>query len=132
MEVTIQLKLSLILASALSSFLLGGLWYGPLFGAAWRRSLGRSADELDTRAMRRVFLFSFLLAVVAATTMAVFLGPQPELINGLVTGLGAGIGWLFPLLGILYLFEARPFAALLINGTYCTLALMLMGAILSN
>ena len=43
MEVTIQLKLSLILLAALSSFLLGGLWYGPLFGKAWQRSIGAAA-----------------------------------------------------------------------------------------
>lgn len=44
MEVTIQLKLSLILLAALTSFLLGGLWYGPLFGKAWQRSLGAAAS----------------------------------------------------------------------------------------
>ena len=116
MEVSIQLKLSLILLAALSSFLLGGLWYGPLFDKAWQRSLGAAADGLDSRSMGKVFGFAFLLAVVTATTLSAFLGPEPELVNGVVIGFSAGLGGFVPLLGTLYLFEARPFSALLING----------------
>ena len=131
MEITIQLKLSLILIAACSSFLLGGLWYGPLFGKACHRSLGANAEALAGRSMRKVFVAAFLLALVVATTMSVFLGPEPALTHGLLMGFGAGIGWLIPLLAILYLFEARPAAAVFINGGYCTLALTLIGAILT-
>jgi len=37
-----------ILIAAASGFLVGGIWYGPLFGKAWQRAIGLSDDELKS------------------------------------------------------------------------------------
>ena len=45
---TVTVNLLAVIAAALSSFVLGGLWYSnALFGAAWRRGRGaeRSGDH---------------------------------------------------------------------------------------
>lgn len=50
-----------VIVAALSSFLLGGLWYStPLFGAAWRRAA--AGPEIQGHPAR-VFGLSFLFAL---------------------------------------------------------------------
>ena len=121
--------LSVIVAS-ISSFLVGGIWYGPLFGKAWMRAFGFTESDLNTRNMPKVFGLSLLLAFVAALNLELFIGVNADMSYGLIAGFLAGFGWGATLLGILYLFENRSFKAFLINAGYCILALTLMGGIL--
>lgn len=121
--------LSVIVAS-ISSFLVGGIWYGPLFGKAWMRAFGFSESDLNNRKMPKVFGLSLFLAVVAAMNLELFIGVNADMSYGLIAGFLAGFGWVATLLGILYLFENRSFKAFLINAGYCIVALTLMGGIL--
>ena len=121
--------LSVIVAS-ISSFLVGGIWYGPLFGKAWMRAFGFSESDLNNRKMPKVFGLSLFLAVVAAMNLELFIGVNADMSYGLIAGFLAGFGWVATLLGILYLFENRSFEAFLINAGYCIVALTLMGGIL--
>lgn len=121
--------LSVIVAS-ISSFLVGGIWYGPLFGKAWMVAFGFTEAFLRKRSMSKVFGLSLLLAFVAALNLELFIGVDANMSYGLVAGFLAGFGWVATLLGILYLFENRSFKAFLINAGYCIVALTLMGGIL--
>ena len=121
--------LSVIVAS-ISSFLVGGIWYGPLFGKGWMHAFGFTESDLNTRNMPKVFGLSLLLAFVAALNLELFIGVNADMSYGLIAGFLAGFGWVATLLGILYLFENRSFKAFLINAGYCILALTLMGGIL--
>ncbi|MBR9776215.1 MAG: DUF1761 domain-containing protein [Cytophagales bacterium] len=121
--------LSVIVASV-SSFLVGGVWYGPLFGKGWMHAFGFTESDLNTRNMPKVFGLSLLLAFVAALNLELFIGGNANTSYGLIAGFLAGFGWVATLLGILYLFENRSFKAFLINAGYCILALTLMGGIL--
>lgn len=121
--------LSVIVAS-ISSFLVGGIWYGPLFGKAWMHAFGFTESDLNIRNMPKVFGLSLLLAFVAALNLELFIGVNADMSYGLTAGFLAGFGWVATLLGILYLFENRSFKAFLINAGYCILALTLMGGIL--
>ncbi|WP_339922228.1 DUF1761 domain-containing protein [uncultured Cyclobacterium sp.] len=121
--------LSVIVAS-ISSFLVGGIWYGPLFGKPWRHAFGFTETDLNTRNMPKVFSLSLLLAFIAALNLALFIGANADMAYGLMAGFMTGLGWVATLLGILYLFENRSFKAFLINAGYCIVALTLMGGIL--
>jgi len=119
-----------VLAAALSAFLLGGLWYSPaLFGKSWQRAAGLSDEQLKAGNPGKVFGGSFVLALVAAATFAMFLGKLPV---GTATayGLCAGLTWVAASFGINYLFERRPFGLFLVNGGYHTLQFTLYGLIL--
>lgn len=119
-----------VLCATLSAFIVGGLWYGPLFGKAWMNAFGFDEEYLKKRSMAKVFVISILLILFAATDLAMFIGPEGNLTYGLFAGFFAGFGWVATFLGVLYLFENRPFKAWLINAGYCTVSLTLMGAIL--
>lgn len=119
-----------VLLSAISSFLIGGIWYGPFFGKAWMREFGFSEEDLKKRSIPKVFGLSLVLAFIAAITLELFIGNQADLLYGMMAGFFAGLGWVATFLGILYLFEMRSLKAYLINSGYCILSLTIMGAIL--
>lgn len=121
--------LSVILA-AVSSFLVGGIWYGPLFGKAWMKAFKLTEEELVNRNMTKVFGLSFLLTLVAAINLEMFIGADASVSFGAFAGFAAGLGWVATFLGILYLFERQSLSGFFINAGYCISALTLMGVIL--
>ena len=127
-----EINLWAVLVAALSSFLLGGLWYSPLlFGKAWQREVGLSDETLAQANMARIFGLSFVLSLVAAFVFALFLGPRPPVALGLGAGASAGSCWVASSFGINYLFSRRSLKLFAIDGGYHTLQFTLIGAILA-
>ncbi|MDD9890984.1 MAG: DUF1761 domain-containing protein [Gammaproteobacteria bacterium] len=116
--------------AALSSFMVGGIWYGPIFGHAWMEAFNLTEEDLAKRNMPMVFGVSLLLALIAAINLEMFIGAEATLAFGSFAGFAAGLGWVAAFLGIIYLFENQSMKAYLINAGYCVVALTLMGAIL--
>src|SRR5690606_20132791 len=54
-----------VVAAAVSAFVLGGIWYGPLFLKAWSREAG-IAMEANKRHPAQVFGLAFAAALVSA------------------------------------------------------------------
>ncbi len=121
-----------VLAAALSTFILGGLWYSPLlFGRAWMRANGFSHDDVQAFSKARMFGWSFLFALIMAANLAMFLNaPDTNLTWGIAAGLLAGFGWVALAIGVISVFENRSWKYILINGGYMILAFMIMGAII--
>jgi hypothetical protein len=120
-----------IVAAALSGFLIGGLWYGPLFGRRWQTASGMTAEALAGRNMVQVFGVSFLLLLISAIMLALFIGPGKPVSFGLLAGGAAGVGWVATAFGVVYLFERRSLAQWLVNAGYFVATLVAMGAILA-
>ena len=97
-----------VLVSALSAFLLGGLWYSPvLFGKAWMAATGKSEAELQKGSPAVIFGTSFVLALMQAAVFALFLGARPAIGFALGAGVSAGFCWVAAGMGINDLFERR-------------------------
>lgn len=125
-----QLNIWAILAAAVSAFVVGGLWYSPvLFGNAWKRANLFKDDPGPAGA--KVFIVSFVLTLVMAVNLAMFLNdPKTTVAWGAAAGFLAGFGWAAMGIGIVALFERRPWTYTVINGGYLTVALVIMGAII--
>lgn len=121
-----------ILVAAASAFLVGGLWYSPvLFGPFWKRANRFSEDPPP--ATGKVFAISFALSLVMALNLAMFLNdPKTTLAWGATAGFLAGFGWVAMGIGVVSLFERRPWSYVIVNGGYLTVTLVLMGAILGG
>jgi uncharacterized membrane protein YpjA len=120
-----------ILAAAVAGFVVGGLWYSPaLFQRAWVGAAGVDEARLAAGGAGKVFGVSFLLLLLAAFVLAMFLGPQADFAFGVVAGLLVAVGWVATSLGVLYLFERRPLAHFWINAGYLAVTFAAMGAIL--
>ena len=116
--------------AALSAFLLGGLWYSPaLFANRWMRLTGQSEETLKGGTMALIFGGAFVLNLIAAYVLAMFLGDLPWR-YGALYGLAIGLCWVATSLGVNYLFERRPLGLWLINAGYFILQFTAMGAII--
>jgi len=119
-----------VIAAAASSFLLGGLWYSAFFAKAWAGAAGLTDDQVKNGNMGLIFGGSFVLALIASASFAVFLGPDVDAATGALYGLTAGLCWVAASFGINYLFERKNLRLFLINGGYHTLQFTLIGLIL--
>jgi hypothetical protein len=119
-----------ILIAPLSGFLIGGLWYGPLFGKAWMRATGITEAQVRAQNKAKTYGGVFFLNLIASVSLAMFIGPSGTLQFGLIAGLLTGLTFISVALGVTYLFESRPFSLFAINAGYQTLLFAAMGAIL--
>ena len=126
-----NVNLIAVLLCAISSLVLGGIWYSPLlFAKAWQRAAGLSDEQAKSGNMAVIFGGAFVLSLVAAFVFAMFLGRNFGLGPAIGAGASAGLCWVGAAYGISYLFERRPLALWLINGGYHTLQFTLFGLIL--
>jgi hypothetical protein len=123
-----------ILVAAISTFLLGGLWYSPaLFSKAWMMEMGLSeaaCKERDKSGLGRIMGVAFVLELIMAFTLAAFIGPKASLAFGTFAGAAAGFGWVALSIGVTYLFEQKSLRLFFINAGYHGVAFTIMGAIL--
>lgn len=124
-----DINLLAVLLAALSAFVLGGLWYSVLFGRQWMALTGQSEEGLKSGNPALIFGGAFLLNLIAAAVLAMFLGPMPVKYATLA-GFSVGLCWVATSFGVNYLFERRPVGLWLINAGYCTLQFTAMGAII--
>jgi hypothetical protein len=118
-----------VLVAAASTFLLGGLWYGPLFGRPWMAASGMTEERARQGNMAKVFGVSFLLQLAAAAVLAMFVGPDSDAMFGLLAGLSVGLFWVSAAFGVVYLFEQRSFAHWAVNAGYHVVSYSIMGVI---
>lgn len=121
-----------VLVATLASFVIGGLWYSPaLFANAWMKETGLTDEQLKKRSMGMVFGLAFLLTLIMAVNLAMFLSAgSPDLVWGMTAGALAGIGWIGLAFGVTYLFESKSLKLLLINAGYHAVSFIVMGAII--
>lgn len=117
-----------VLLAALSSFLIGGIWYNALFVKKWQNLTGLKEKDLQ-KGMGKVFAGSFILSLVMALNLAFFIGAESASF-GLFAGFAVGLGWIAAAFGINYLFERRPFALFAINAGYNVVSASVMGLII--
>lgn len=126
-----SLNWAAVAAAALSAFVIGGLWYSPmLFGKVWMRANRFTDEDLKRGNQALIFGASFLLALIAAVFLGMFIGPQADTAFGATAGFMAALGWVATFVGIHYLFERKPFALFAVNAGYSIVALTVMGLIL--
>lgn len=115
---------------AVSSLVIGGLWYSPaLFAGTWQQAAGLSDEQAKSGNPALIFGGTFVLSFVAAAVFAMFLGTEMSLKAATAAGFSAGLCWVAASFGINYLFEHRPLRLWLINGGYHTLQFTAFGLI---
>ncbi len=121
-----------VLVAAISTFILGGLWYSPLlFGKRWLRVNNFSEADLESFSKARMFGWSFLFALIMSLNLAMFLAaPNTNVTWGAIAGALAGFGWVAMALAIVGVFENKSWQYILINGGYMVVAFITMGAII--
>src|SRR5688500_6735002 len=105
-----ELNYLAILLAALSTFLLGGLWYSPdVVGKDWMKENGFTEESMKGGNMIKIFGLAFVLGLISAINLAMFMGPDKDVSMGAAYGFAAGFGWVATFVGTHYLFERRSF-----------------------
>ncbi|MCC6934122.1 MAG: DUF1761 domain-containing protein [Candidatus Yanofskybacteria bacterium] len=123
-----------VFAAAVAYMVIGYLWYGPLFGARWRRLQGLSDEAM--RSMPLSAGQAMGIGFVSALLMAFVLGQFAVLWGALTVGDAIALAfWVW--LGFVvttqagsWLWEGKPFALLALNGAASLVSFVAMATIL--
>lgn len=120
-----------IFVAAASGFLIGGIWYGPLFGKAWTREHGFGEDDLKNADMLKIYGLVFAFALLSA----VFLGHLLAHFGAMSTrstmmiSVGVALGFIIPAIGTNYLFSRASGRLFAIDAGYWLAFYGAMGAV---
>lgn len=118
-----------VIAAAVSAFVLGGIWYGPLFKRAWCREAGIDPDSAPPHPAR-IFATAFGCSLLAALMFAIFLGPEASAADGFGAGFVVGLFFVAMSFGINYAFAQRSIKMWMIDAGYHIAQFSLYGLIL--
>ncbi len=125
-----QINILAVIAAAVSSFMLGGLWYSPaLFGPTWQREAGDMRKSEGSHPAK-VFGVSLLFALLAAFVYAFLIPAATSALHAATQGLAVGAGMVVACFGINYQFANRSAKLLFIDGGYHTVQFLIYGLIL--
>jgi hypothetical protein len=129
-----------VLISAIAAVVIGGLWYGPLFGKMWMKLAGISKEGMKSMALSPLqamvggFIVSFLMAYVLAH--GIVFGNAYTNMSGMTGGLMGAfwywLGFIVPVTAGVFLWEGKSAKLWLLNAAYYLVSLSVMGAILSS
>lgn len=121
-----------VLVATVLGFLLGGLWYGPLFGKAWLKAVGKTEDELGKPGV--AMGLSFIAQVVSAVGLACLV--QALNLNGLGDGImiGAliGVAFIATAMGSDMAFSGAKPSLWMIQSGYRICYMVIMGVVLAG
>lgn len=118
-----------VLLCAVSTFVLGGLWYSPvLFARSWQRLVGVSDEQQRTTA-QRTFAVAGVSALLFSANLGFFVGGSSTLAFGAMAGFATGL-FMACAITTSYVFGRRPAALIAIDAGYHVAAATLGGTII--
>lgn len=117
-------------AGGVTYFMIGWLWYGPLFGKAWMKEKGMEEHPEPPEPVN--FVYSLVLQVMAAISLGLFmtaLGIGTAL-GGLFIGLAAGAGFVLTTVGVNGIYNDMSLRLFAIDGGYHLIGFAAAGLII--
>lgn len=126
-----------VLGAALSSMILGSLWYGPLFGKLWIKLSGVNPDKAAKDKMGQLYAIaavgSFVQAYILSHSLSFaqkYMGTS-GLSSGLSTGFWMWLGFVATVTLGNVLWYGQSWKLWLLTNAYYLISLLVMGAILA-
>lgn len=129
---TININHWAVIVAAVSTFILGGLWWSPLmFEKAWKRENNFTDEFLKKGNMPKIFGLSFIFTLIMSYNLAFFLNDTKiDAGMGALYGFLTGFGWVAMAIFVLGMFERKSWTLMLINGVYMIVSFTIMGLII--
>ncbi len=125
-----------VLGAAVASFIIGMLWYGPLFGKQWMKLAGITPASM--KKMKMTPAHSMSIGFVATLLTAYVLSNFVHVL-GIMSWAAAGqfafwvwIGLVAPVQLGSFLWEGKPLKLFVLNTTHNLVSLIVMSGILAN
>lgn len=132
-QVISNLNFPAVFVSALSSFIVGWLWYGPIFGKKWMELNGFDPEEMQKQKwlpFPLILGINYFATVLAAFSLSMFLGTESDAVFGIFAGLMIAIFWIATSRLNDVLYERKPMGLFWINVGYNVVIYVIMGAII--
>ncbi len=130
-----------LLVTTVISIISGFLWFGPVFGKAWMKSMGMEMPTEITPEMKKQMNKSYAIVALGALIMNftllhnIVFGSAYLNMTGIATGLQAAfwnwLGFIAPVTVGSVLWEGRPWKFWMITSGYWLFVLLINGMILS-
>ena len=121
-----------VVVAAVTGFMVGGLWYGPIMGKKWMGAVGLTEEQIQSGnnglLFGGAFAFSLLASWTLAHTFATY-GTNLSVMVKILTALGVAIGFIVPALATNYLFQMSSKKLFFIDATYWILFYLAMGTV---
>ncbi|HYD93269.1 MAG TPA: DUF1761 domain-containing protein [Candidatus Paceibacterota bacterium] len=131
-------NIAAVIAAAAASFVIGMLWYGPLFGKVWMKMMGFTAESM--KAMKLSPVTAMVIGAIT-TLLTAYVLAHGIVFGNIATGMfgvGGGLtgafwywlGFAVPLSAGAFLWEGKSFKLWAFNAAYYLVSFLVMGAIL--
>lgn len=120
-----------ILVAAAAGFLVGGVWYGPLFGKAWMHARGLTEEELRGGNMLKIYGLTFAFSVLSAVFLGHLLAHFGDMSarSTMMISVGIALGFIVPAIGTNYLFSRETGKLFAIDAGYWIVFYAAMGVV---
>ena len=120
-----------ILVAAAAGFLIGGVWYGPLFGKAWMQARGLTEEELRGGNMLKIYGLTFAFSVSSAVFLGHLLAHFGDMSarSTMMISVGIALGFIVPAIGTNYLFGQASGKLFAIDAGYWIIFYAAMGTV---
>ena len=124
-----------VLLAAVASFIIGALWYGPIFGKKWMKLSGMTAKDVKAakkKGMGKLYFINFIGTLITAYVLGVFLGfsNAVTVAEATMVAFWAWLGFFASttLLGSV-LWENRPIGLYVLNAGYWLVNLIVIAIV---
>lgn len=129
-ELFSELNIWAALVGGIAYFMIGWLWYGPLFGKAWMQEQGMEEHPESPEPI--VFVYSLILQIIAGISLALFIVALDinAALQGLYIGLAAGAGFVLTTMGVNGIYNDMSIKLFVIDGGYHMVGFAVAGLII--
>jgi len=123
-----------IVIAAIAQFVIGWIWYGPLFGKTWMSMMGMSQQSMGREGMSKTMILTFIGSLVTAAVLSMLVGwmGAKTLGAGIAAGFWAWLGFVATVTLGGVLFAKMSWNLYILNNAYQLISLAVMGAILAK
>jgi len=123
-----------IVIAAIAQFIIGWVWYGPLFGKTWMSMMGMSQQSMSREGMGKTMTLTFIGSLVTAAVLSMLVGwmGAKTLGAGIAAGFWAWLGFVATVTLGGVLFAKMSWNLYILNNAYQLVSLAVMGAILAK
>jgi len=120
--------------AAIVAFVIGGLWYGPLFGKTWMKLSGvtmKKTKEGKKKASKSMVIGFILTAVTAFALSCILAHTQAgTMAEALQVAFVLWLGFMMPVEAGSVIWEGKPFKLLALNALHSLVTVFVMAAII--
>ena len=118
--------------AALMGFIVGGIWYGPLWGKRWMGAVGLSEEDVNAGNMPLIYGGAFAFSLLASWTLAHTFASYAQALTfeaKVMTAFGVALGFILPAIGTNYLFSQKTKTLFFIDAGYWLIFYTTMGVV---